>query len=84
MTRLPQVSDVLAKPSDAQIACQFPKPILLGAAALHSECNSLSADTGQVRPQLGHNRWEPDVVDIQLLRLGQLVVRVVHFPLLRV
>jgi neutral ceramidase len=50
------VSSFLAKPTEDQIECQSPKPILL--------------DVGQVKPI----PWAPDVVAVQIISIGQLVL----------
>lgn len=51
------VSGFIHEPSDEQIACQHPKPILL--------------DVGETtKPYL----WTPNIVDIQVLRVGQLII----------
>jgi neutral ceramidase len=51
------VRNSLHSPGPEQIACQFPKPILL--------------DVGETeKPYL----WTPNVIDIQLLRIGQLLI----------
>jgi neutral ceramidase len=51
------VRNSLHSPGPEQIACHFPKPILL--------------DVGETeKPYL----WTPNVVDIQLLRIGQLLI----------
>lgn len=51
------VSSLIHEPSDEQIACHHPKPILL--------------DVGETtKPYL----WTPNIVDIQLLRVGQLII----------
>uniref|UniRef100_L7JMZ5 Neutral ceramidase n=1 Tax=Pyricularia oryzae (strain P131) TaxID=1143193 RepID=L7JMZ5_PYRO1 len=51
------VSNMLKKPSDEQVACHAPKPILL--------------DVGEVsRPY----QWTPNIVDVQLFRVGQLAI----------
>lgn len=51
------VSGFIHEPSDEQIACQHPKPILL--------------DVGETtKPYL----WSPNIVDIQVLRVGQLII----------
>jgi len=50
------VSDFLAKPTQDQIDCQAPKPILL--------------DVGQIKPL----PWAPDVVAVQIITIGQLVI----------
>ncbi|KAE9406821.1 Neutral/alkaline nonlysosomal ceramidase, partial [Gymnopus androsaceus JB14] len=51
---------VTPAPSEAQIACQFPKPILL--------------NTGYANlPYM----WSPSTVDIQMFRIGQLVILVI-------
>ncbi|KAF2399463.1 Neutral/alkaline nonlysosomal ceramidase [Trichodelitschia bisporula] len=51
------VRDLLHKPSEEQIACQAPKPILL--------------DAGESKKPYD---WAPNIVDIQLLRVGQVVI----------
>lgn len=50
------VSGFLAKPTQDQIDCQSPKPILL--------------DVGQIEP----TPWAPDVVAVQIITIGQLVI----------
>ncbi|PVD38057.1 hypothetical protein C0Q70_00667 [Pomacea canaliculata] len=51
------VRDVLKTPTEEQVNCHAPKPILL--------------DTGEISfPYL----WHPQVVDVQLLKLGQFVI----------
>ena len=51
------VRNFLREPSEQQMACHAPKPILL--------------DVGEIeRPYL----WTPNVVDIQLFRVGQLLI----------
>jgi len=50
------VSSFLAKPSQDQIECQSPKPILI--------------DVGQIKPI----PWAPDVVAVQMITIGQLVI----------
>jgi neutral ceramidase len=50
------VSGFLAKPSQEQIECQSPKPILI--------------DAGQIEPI----PWAPDVVSVQIITIGQLVI----------
>jgi neutral ceramidase len=55
------VSDILQKPSPQQIKCQAPKPILL--------------DTGEIKEgKAWHTYWQPSVVDISLLQIGQFVI----------
>jgi neutral ceramidase len=52
------VGDAVTKPPPAeQVACQYPKPILL--------------DTGYATFPY---QWQPDTVDVQMLRVGQLVM----------
>lgn len=46
-------------PSKEQIACQYPKPVLLNTGYAHTPYE-----------------WSPSVVDIQLLRVGQLVMAI--------
>merc|ERR1712226_634827 len=51
------ISNLLKEPTEEQIACHAPKPILL--------------DTGEiVKPY----EWHPDIVDTQLLKVGQLYI----------
>lgn len=50
---------VTPDPPPEQIACQFPKPILLDTGYAHVPYN-----------------WSPDTVDIQMFRVGQLVILV--------
>ena len=51
------VRNFLRAPTEVQLACHYPKPILL--------------DVGEITsPYL----WTPNVVDIQLLRVGQLLI----------
>lgn len=57
------VSDILSKPSDEQVACQAPKPILL----------NLGTNGGIQRPY----EWDAEVVPVQLLRLGSLFIAAV-------
>ena len=47
----------LHPPSDEQIACQSPKPILLDVGNAHTPYT-----------------WTPNIVDIQLLRIGPLII----------
>jgi len=55
------VSDILEKPTQAQIDCQAPKPILL--------------DTGQIpESKVWHDYWQPQIVDLGLLQIGQFVI----------
>lgn len=51
------VGQFLAKPNQAQIDCQAPKPILL--------------DTGEATLPYA---WQPSIVDVQILRVGQLAI----------
>ncbi|KAI0473105.1 Neutral/alkaline nonlysosomal ceramidase [Xylariaceae sp. FL0804] len=51
------VSGLLKAPSEAQVACHGPKPILL--------------DVGEIATPY---QWTPNVVDVQVLRAGQLVI----------
>jgi len=55
------VSDILEKPSPQQIKCQAPKPILL--------------DTGEIREgKAWKTYWQPEIVDISLIQIGQFVI----------
>ncbi|KIM86048.1 hypothetical protein PILCRDRAFT_65446 [Piloderma croceum F 1598] len=47
-------------PSDAQVACHYPKPILLNTGYAHSPYE-----------------WAPSTVDIQMLRVGNLVMLII-------
>ncbi|KAI1500768.1 Neutral/alkaline nonlysosomal ceramidase [Biscogniauxia marginata] len=51
------VSGMLKDPTDEQIACHGPKPILLDVGEMHSPY-----------------QWTPNVVDVQVFRVGQLVI----------
>ncbi|OCK83172.1 Neutral/alkaline nonlysosomal ceramidase [Lepidopterella palustris CBS 459.81] len=51
------VGGLISKPSHKQIACQYPKPILLNVGEAH-------------RPY----DWSPNIVDIQVFRIGQLII----------
>ncbi len=51
------VKSLLRVPSDEQVACQQPKPVLL--------------DVGE---QTVPYDWSPNIVDVQLLRVGQFVI----------
>jgi neutral ceramidase len=51
------VSDLLTTPTPEQVACQYPKPILL--------------DVGQMNEPYA---WSPNIVDLQSLRVGQLIM----------
>ncbi|KAI9641032.1 hypothetical protein NHQ30_010460 [Ciborinia camelliae] len=51
------VSDLLRVPSAEQVACQYPKPVLL--------------DVGEMSSPYA---WSPNIVDMQLLRVGQLII----------
>ncbi|TDZ53895.1 Neutral ceramidase 3 [Colletotrichum trifolii] len=51
------VSGLLKAPTEDQLACHWPKPILL--------------DVGEV---FNPYQWTPNIVDIQALRVGQLVI----------
>ncbi|KAJ1326427.1 neutral ceramidase [Microdochium nivale] len=51
------VSGALKKPTEEQISCHHPKPILL--------------DVGEVSSPY---QWTPNVVDVQVFRVGQLVI----------
>lgn len=51
------VGGLISAPSEAQKACQYPKPVLLNVG----EANSPYP-------------WSPNIVDIQVLRVGQLVI----------
>ena len=51
------VRDILHKPSEEQIKCHAPKPILL--------------DTGEMDWPYP---WQPSIIPLQLLRVGQLVI----------
>jgi neutral ceramidase len=53
------VSGMLKEPTEEQIACHYPKPILL--------------DVGEMQKPY---QWTPNVVDIQIFRLGQLIILV--------
>ena len=57
------VSDILSTPSDEQVACQAPKPILL----------NLGTNGGIQRPY----EWDAEVVPVQLLRVGSLFIAAV-------
>jgi neutral ceramidase len=48
---------VTAPPPKEQVACQYPKPVLLNTGYAHTPYE-----------------WQPDTVDIQMLRVGQLVM----------
>ncbi|ESZ90091.1 neutral ceramidase precursor [Sclerotinia borealis F-4128] len=51
------VSGLLKVPSAQQVACQYPKPVLLDVGEMYSPYS-----------------WSPNIVDIQLLRVGQLII----------
>ncbi|KAB8302967.1 hypothetical protein EYC80_006281 [Monilinia laxa] len=51
------VSGLLRVPTAQQVACQYPKPVLL--------------DVGEMSSPYA---WSPNIVDIQLLRVGQLII----------
>jgi neutral ceramidase len=51
------VGNLLAEPSAEQIACQYPKPVLL--------------NVGEAKTPYD---WSPNIVDIQVLRVGQLII----------
>ncbi|KAI2618160.1 Neutral/alkaline nonlysosomal ceramidase [Hypoxylon sp. NC1633] len=51
------VSGILKEPTEAQIACHAPKPILL--------------DVGEITSPY---HWTPNVVDVQVFRVGQLMI----------
>ncbi|KAF7856119.1 hypothetical protein EAF04_010072 [Stromatinia cepivora] len=51
------VSGLLRVPSPRQVACQYPKPVLL--------------DVGEMSDPYA---WSPNIVDMQLLRVGQLII----------
>jgi neutral ceramidase len=51
------VGNLLAEPSAKQIACQYPKPVLL--------------NVGEAKTPYD---WSPNIVDIQVLRVGQLII----------
>ncbi|KAJ8070538.1 hypothetical protein OCU04_000912 [Sclerotinia nivalis] len=51
------VSGLLRVPSAQQVACQYPKPVLL--------------DVGEMSAPYA---WSPNIVDMQLLRVGQLII----------
>ncbi|KAI3635889.1 hypothetical protein MIR68_006527 [Amoeboaphelidium protococcarum] len=51
------IKQFISKPSEEQVKCHYPKPILL--------------NTGEIKkPYL----WEPQIVDIQILKIGNLVL----------
>lgn len=51
------VGGLIARPSERQKACQYPKPVLLNVG----EANTPYP-------------WSPNIVDIQVLRVGQLII----------
>ncbi|TEY86407.1 hypothetical protein BOTCAL_0009g00340 [Botryotinia calthae] len=51
------VSGLLRVPTAQQVACQYPKPVLL--------------DVGEISSPYA---WTPNIVDVQLLRVGQLIM----------
>lgn len=51
------VSGALKSPSEEQLRCHYPKPILL--------------DVGEIKSPY---MWTPNIVDVQVLRVGQLVI----------
>jgi neutral ceramidase len=51
------VSNILRTPSPQQMACQYPKPILL--------------DVGEMSEPYA---WSPNIVDVQMLRVGQFFI----------
>jgi len=56
-------SSILAEPTEEQIKCQAPKPILI--------------DTGTIAWNFTGLRWTPEVLPVQLLRVGQLFIAAV-------
>jgi len=56
-------SGILAKPTEEQLKCQAPKPILI--------------DTGTIAWNFTGLRWTPDILPVQVLRVGQLFVAAV-------